>query len=623
VVIRCAVVLAAACLAIGGQVSDPALDPAGKAYSSLQAKDYDAAIGLFLAAVEADPGRAALRKDLAYVYLKIGEREAARDQFAEAVRLVPQDDHAALEYAFLCHETGRTAEAHRVFNQVRKQGDPASRATAEQAFQNVDRPLAEGIERWSKALQSNPRDVHAHRELAMLAENREELPLAAEHYLEAWRLRPEWRYLLVALGRVWLAMGRTEPAHSALLAASRGAEPRAAEEARELLPPRYPYVYEFRQAIELDPSNLELRRELGHLLAAMGKPEEAAKEFAAIPQEPAAPGGEAPPAARKEAMALGDKSYQAGYLRDALKYYTQALEQDPLDFRAMLRLGWTNNVLGRDDQADRWFALARRSPEPAVAAEGNKAHQNLRPFLARFRTTIWLFPNYSSRWRDVFAYGQIKTEYKLGRLPIRAYASARLIGDSRGLSRQVQPQYLSESALIFGAGLATNYWHGLMLWVEAGRAANYLDNHGGIPRMAADYRGGLALSKGFGRLLAGRERGTFFEMNDDAVFLGRFRNDVVFYSQNRWGYTLAPAGALGGLQAQWYWNANAAADLRRQYWANSVETGPGLRFRWKWMPAPWVFSVNVVRGMYTITRDNPWGRWYSDVRVGFWHAFTR
>jgi len=369
--------LAAACLAIGGQVSDPALDPAGKAYSSLQAKDYDAAIRSFLAAVEADPGRAALRKDLAYVYLKIGEREAARDQFAEAVRLAPEDHHTALEYAFLCHETGRRTEAHRVFDQVRKQGDPASRATAEQAFQNVDRPLAEGIERWSKALLASPRDVHAHRELAMLAENRGALPLAAEHYLEAWRLRPEWRYLLVALGRVWLAMGRTEPAHSALLAASRGAEPRAAEAARELLPPRYPYVYEFRQAIELDPSNLELRRELGYLLAAMGKPEEAAKEFAAIPHEPTPPGGEVPPAAREEAMALGDKSYQAGYLRDALKYYTQALEQDPLDFRAMLQLGWTNNVLGRDDQADRWFALARRSPEPAIAAEGRQGSSEL------------------------------------------------------------------------------------------------------------------------------------------------------------------------------------------------------------------------------------------------------
>ena len=42
---------------------------------------------------------------------------------------------------------------------------------------------------------------------------------------------------------------RVEEAHAALLAASRGGEPRAAEAARELLPNRYPYVYEFRKAI--------------------------------------------------------------------------------------------------------------------------------------------------------------------------------------------------------------------------------------------------------------------------------------------------------------------------------------------------------------------------------------
>lgn len=56
---------------------------------------------------------------------------------------------------------------------------------------------------------------------------------------------------------------------AALLAASRGGEPRAAEMARELLPDRYPYVSEFRRALELDAANLELRRELAYLLLRM------------------------------------------------------------------------------------------------------------------------------------------------------------------------------------------------------------------------------------------------------------------------------------------------------------------------------------------------------------------
>ena len=67
------------------------------AYQALQLKQYDQAISLFLKAIEADPGKAALRKDLAYTYLKTGEREAARDQFRQAMRLDPADQHTGLE----------------------------------------------------------------------------------------------------------------------------------------------------------------------------------------------------------------------------------------------------------------------------------------------------------------------------------------------------------------------------------------------------------------------------------------------------------------------------------------------------------------------------------------------
>ena len=120
--------------------SDPAYTPLSKAYATLQDKQYDEAIRLFLLGIDAAPGRAAIRKDLAYCYLKVGENEAARDQFAAAMRIDPADFQAALEFAFLCHQTHMEAEARRVFDRVRVAGDAASRATAEQAFQNIDRP---------------------------------------------------------------------------------------------------------------------------------------------------------------------------------------------------------------------------------------------------------------------------------------------------------------------------------------------------------------------------------------------------------------------------------------------------------------------------------------------------
>src|SRR5262249_55751839 len=153
-----------------------------------------------------------------------------------------------------------------VFDRVRKAGDLESRATAEQAFQNIDGPLAAGIERWKKALALAPESFTARYELAGLAEQRDELELAAEHYRRAWELLPGRKQTLLDMGRVWKALNHVEDANAALLSAAWGGEPRAREAALELLPERYPYVVEFRRALELDPNNIELRRELAFLL---------------------------------------------------------------------------------------------------------------------------------------------------------------------------------------------------------------------------------------------------------------------------------------------------------------------------------------------------------------------
>ena len=88
--------------------------------------------------------------------------------------------------------------------------------------------------------------------------------------------------MLLDLGRVWKQLDRTEEAAAALLAASRGAEPRVAEQARELLPDRYPYVYEFEKALALDPSNVELRREFAYLQLQMEHRNDAETQFAGI-----------------------------------------------------------------------------------------------------------------------------------------------------------------------------------------------------------------------------------------------------------------------------------------------------------------------------------------------------
>ena len=147
---------------------------------------------------------------------------------------------------------------------------------------------------------------------------------------------------------------------------------------------------------------------------------------------------------------MAERSIKAGYMKDALKYLQIAHEADPGDFAVMLKLGWAHNMFRSDKVAIRWFDLARRSPDPKLAAQASEAYENLRPSFALVRFSAWWFPMYSSRWKDIFSYGQVKTELRIG--PVRPYASVRFVGDTRGKTGGPLPQYLSESAFIVAAG---------------------------------------------------------------------------------------------------------------------------------------------------------------------------
>ncbi len=630
-----------------------------EAYQALRARDYGRAITLLEREVEASPQRTSVRKDLAYTLLKTGEPAAARDQFREVMRLDPADVDATLEYAFQANETRQEQAARRVFDRLRKAGNK----TAEQAFQNIDQPLKVGIDRWTQALASSPDNFSAHEELARLAEKRDELVLAAEHYRHALRLKPQLRSLLLDLGRVYRELGQQEEANTALLAASRGSESRTAEEARELLPTRYPFVYEFRQAIKLDAANADLRRELAFLLLKMGRKEDAEAEFLrlleiapadmlsaaqvgflrlergatsqAMPllervlassdtalmekvrlalapyktgrkQSQAAPLVKASP----EAKTMAFRSLEKGFVKDALQYLLSAHENDPSDFQVILKLGWAYNLLHDDLQALHWFDLARKSPDAAIASEAKKAYNSLRPAFAKFRTSAWVFPFFSTRWHDVFAYGQVKTEMRISWFPLRPYLSARLIGDTRGKTSDMLPQPLSESSIVLAAGVATPYakgpFNGLMGWFEAGEAVSY---RALVPNQK-DFRGGLAYSR------AWKRHSMFAETNADGIFVSRFSNDMLLYSQTRTGFGVPTPEAL---PMQLFWNYNATVDLLGQYWANYVETGPGVRVR---LPHSVLFSVNLLRGANLINQGNPRRPNYFDLRAGFSYAIA-
>ncbi len=645
---------------LGHGADSPASPELGQAYVALNVKDYDRAIVQFRLGLSKQPGNAAAHKDLAYTLLKTGDNLEAREEFEAALKLNPHDETAALEYAFLCYETKKPIEARRTFDRLRTHGASATtRKTAEEAFQNIDQPLAEGIAQWKEALAKlpNPNDpstFSAHWELAQLAERRDELNLAAEQYEICRQLKPQVASLLLDEARVWQQLNRVDDAHAALIAASWSKDPRTAEQAKELFGTRYPYVYEFQKALVLDAQNTAMRRELAYLLLQLHRDDEATKEFAMIARadpgdriavaqlaallapkagkppvqfavnRPAPSGSPDPNGAEKvtNPKAMAQKSLAAGYIKDAIRYYHQAIEHNPDDAEAAIGLGWAYNIAGDDREAIHWFDRARHMNNAAVAKEAERAYRNLSSN-GLPEITIWGLPIYSTRWDDTFAYSQVKLRIPVfAKAPIQFYLSARLVGDADSAmpgGEGAPPKYLSESSVIFAGGVATRTWHHLMAWAEAGEAVSYLTDAPGMPRAIPDYRGGVNFTKGFGSLLNARHSGWFYETNTDGVFISRFDKDWLLYNQQRTGRTFH---LTEHTSVQLLFNGNVTVDLKDQYWANTFEMGPGIRLHTPFMPRNVYFLTDYLLGYYLRPNQYTPQTSYRDLRIGLWYAFS-
>ncbi len=651
--VRLALVMAASlAIAVPAYTFEPDLGEIelAKAFQASTQKDYDSAIVEFRITLAKNPNNASAHKNLAYTLLKTGDNVEARDEFEAALKLNSHDETAALEFAFLAFETKKPVEARRMFERLRRNGTAATRATAEKAFQNIDQPLATGIARWQQALarSASPNDISmfsAHWELAHLAELRDELPLAAEQYAICRQLKPQLSELLLIEARVWQQLNRVDEARAAILAASRERNSRTAEQGLELWGSRYPYPYEFVKALEIDPRNIDLRRELAFLYLAIDKRSDAVEQFEKIlaldPNDRlsrdqldalhgvkkvavAAPRvtGASPQAGAKQ---LGEKSLALGFARDAIKYLRQAHDEDPDDAEVMLKLGWAYNYAKDDADAIQWFDRVRHCNDPVIAAQAAKAFHNLNGDTPA-QTTVWTLLMYSSRWHDMFSYDQVKRTFPLPWKDMNkwfsVYLSARLTGDltSSLPLDSTKPRDLWDNVAIFGVGVSSKTWHHFTGWAEAGEGVRDMPVRAGFGTAIPDYRGGLNFEKGFGHLLGGNSPGLFFETTGDAVYISRYDKDWIFQSKNRAGWTFAPWNKLS---AEVLLNANYLHDLKNQYWAEAGEIGPGIRVHMPWMRPGAYISSDFVRGAYTNNVGNPRRPNYNDFRVGLWYAFTK
>lgn len=165
--------------------------------------------------------------------------------------------------------------------------------------------------------------------------------------------------------------------------------------------------------------------------------------------------------------------------------------------------------------------------------------------------------------------------------------------------------------------MSTRVWHHVTAWAEAGEAVNYLPFRHDIGTAIPDYRGGLNYAKGFGHLLGSRTPGLFYETTADAIYVSRFDKDWLFYSQHRAGETFRFGNGASG---QLLFNMNYVRDMKGEYWANTAEVGPGLKFHLPWMPPSMFLSTDLLHGFYTGVSPKPN---YNDVRVSVWYAVTK
>jgi tetratricopeptide (TPR) repeat protein len=611
-----------------------------------------------------EPQRADIRKELGYAYLKTGESGQALQAFEKSLEADPGNDHTALEIAFLSHETGQQGRAFELFQTLADSEDAAVAENATATLTRLDE-LSVEIERWTREIEQEPLNRSAHLELARLHEKHSDPEQAALRYLAAWSLPAGAGHeeILLSLARTRADSADPNGTAGAWLLASRSTETRIAEQAKEELPARYPYASEFRAALDLDPSQVGLRRDLAYLLLEVGWNDQATAEFEQVcarqpddllsaaqlaflylEQDRADDAAELLERARgssdegvakraKEALesmrergsgssrAMGEKSLNSSYLKDARNYFSEAYRLSPEDHSLALKLGIVNNLLKQDREALDWFRVASASDDPDISTQAMRSYENLAPQFRRVTHNFWAYPFFSSRWNSVFGYAQFKTEFRVERLPVKPYLSMRLAGDARRRSGGAAPQFLSESSLIAAAGIRTPTRRGVTAWAEAGQAISYLgDRPSGVPRAAPDYRGGVSFVRNRGPTLGSDEPGRFIETNFDGVYISRFDDNVMGYWQMRPGYRLPTKGLL---RAQIFMNFNLTADIKRQYWANFAEVGPGIKLRVPAVKPAMDFSVSLLRGVHLRNEFNPRRPNYFDLRVGVWYSVAK
>jgi Flp pilus assembly protein TadD len=111
----------------------------GARHRAYEAENYDEAIRLFRAAIQADGSRSRFHTNLGVVYGELGDDLQAFTAYRRAVELDPNEVSAYLNMGYLYNERERQAEAREMWEKViRIAPDSAEADEARQNLANLD-----------------------------------------------------------------------------------------------------------------------------------------------------------------------------------------------------------------------------------------------------------------------------------------------------------------------------------------------------------------------------------------------------------------------------------------------------------------------------------------------------
>ena len=287
------------------EVTEPGTSPAvSNAEAAIERKDYPRAEQLLQQAVQQNPKDYQAWFDLAFVQNATGRTADSIASYRKSVEANPRVFESNLNLGLmLARANDPDAEK---FLRAATELKPSARPEEglERAWLSLGHVLEAknppaALDAFRRAAQLQPRDPEPHLSAALVAQKRGDLAAAADEFESAARLDPKSAEAVAGLANVYMQSSRLPDAEAAL-----------------------------RQYLALEPGNPTAHLQLGRVLVAQGKSDDAIPEFEAA--------GSADPAARRD---LAELYVRVKQYPKAEALYRALLQQAPRDRDLRVALG--------------------------------------------------------------------------------------------------------------------------------------------------------------------------------------------------------------------------------------------------------------------------------------------